>query len=80
MKCVPGESQDAHKSRVKLLLNLEKQIKAEKEGKPFSVTVRTPIKADIIEQAAITATEDMEAEAAEDRAAKDVPNIRFVES
>jgi hypothetical protein len=77
MKCVPGESENAHKCRVKLLLNLEKQIQAEKQGMPFSMTVWTPIEADISEQAAVAATERIETE---DHRAESIPKIRLLES
>jgi hypothetical protein len=30
IKCVPGDDEDARKARAKLLLNAQKQIKAEK--------------------------------------------------
>jgi hypothetical protein len=50
VKCVPGDSQDAREARAKLLLNLEKQIKAEKDGTPFGMTVCSPIEAEAWEQ------------------------------
>jgi hypothetical protein len=55
LKSVPGEDQEAHKQRIKLLLNLKKQIEAEKAGKPFSATVWTAITPDMVGRAAIAA-------------------------
>jgi hypothetical protein len=38
VKCIPGDSREAEENRVKLLRNLAKQIKAEKDGTPFGLT------------------------------------------
>jgi hypothetical protein len=71
VKSIPGEGEDAEKTRIRLLLNLEKQIKAEKEGTPFRLTAWTSVEAE---------TKEDRQPKAEDHSVGPAPKFRLVEN